>query len=458
MLSDNSLAHALMQLAERNLNLASTMVQDIPMKEEANSGSVSTMYGVELLHEAEGHAFLRDRGLATRLYLREENDETKFRSPPSGFSKTLGISWLAPRPIDNQYPRYSIGAFRVTMAAVTNRSSVCLSQFILSGKCVLLGQKENSREISSEVFLLLCHGNLMYLHVLATSVPLASPPALPLLPEKSKPDTDKDADFRISQFITDFLIPSRLAPASANATYSEIPKVRAHQVVERATRYWPLRNESSLLCGNKTAAPLFEHLPKDIIEIAEVTACEAAIENIIMAIISLPVPMDSTPNGLLCSTPVAMVVELSFLLKLYADISVDHGALLANFKKKVDTTMFANYRLSKLFQKATELLVHGNPTPGSPLSNLTEVKRIAAIRSKEKESNIHLIPELVSRKQSSRNITYTPLSSDVIIRHLANAGRKPVKPDREFEAVFATGSSKRMVALYGGIKSDDPQK
>lgn len=102
MLSDNSLAHALMQLAERNLNLASTMVQDIPMKEEANSGSVSTMYGVELLHEAEGHAFLRDRGLATRLYLREENDETKFRSPPSGFSKTLGISWLAPRPIDNR--------------------------------------------------------------------------------------------------------------------------------------------------------------------------------------------------------------------------------------------------------------------------------------------------------------------------------------------------------------------
>ncbi|KAM3174566.1 hypothetical protein ACTXT7_010281 [Hymenolepis weldensis] len=427
MLSDNSLAHALMQLAERNLNLASTMVQDIPMKEEANSGSVSTMYGVELLHEAEGHAFLRDRGLATRLYLREENDETKFRSPPSGFSKTLGISWLAPRPIDNR-------------------------------KCVLLGQKEKSREISSEVFLLLCHGNLMYLHVLATSVPLASPPALPLLPEKNKSDGDKDADFRISQFISDFLIPSRLAPASANATYSEIPKVRAHQVVERATRYWPLRNESSLLCGNKTAAPLFEHLPKDIIEIAEVTACEAAIDNIIMAIISLPVPMDSTPNGLLCSTPVAMVVELSFLLRLYADISVDHGALLANFKKKMDTTMLANYRLSKLFQKATELLVHGNPTPGSPLSNLTEVKRIAAIKSKEKESNVHPIPELVSRKQSSRNITYTLVSSDVIIRHLAHAGRKPVKPDREFEAVLAAGSSKRMISLYGGVKSDDLQK
>nr|CDS34739.1 cell cycle regulator mat89bb [Hymenolepis microstoma] len=462
MLGDNSLAHALIQLAERNLNLVSTMVQDIPMKEEANSGSVSTMYGVELLHEAEGHAFLRDRGLASRLYLREENNEMKFRSPPSGFSKTLGISWMAPRPTDNtttkefEYLRYSIGAFRVTMAAVANRSSVCLSQFILSGKCVLLGQKEESKDVLSEVFLLLCHGNLMYLHVLATSVPLASPPNLPLFPEKSKADVGKDTGFRISQFINDFIIPSRLAPASASATYSEIPKVRAHQVVERATRYWPLRNESSLLCGNKTAAPLFEHLPKDIIEVAEITACEAAIDNIIKTIVSLPVPIDSTSNSLLCNTPVATVVELSFLLELYADISVDHGALLENFKKKMDATMYASHRLSKLIQKATELLFHGNPTPGSSLSNLTEVKRIAASQSKV-APKVLPIPELISRKQS-RNITYTPVPGDVFIRQLLQAGRKPIKPDREFEGVLAAGGSKRIIPLYGGLKHDDPQK
>ncbi|VDN96034.1 unnamed protein product [Rodentolepis nana] len=456
MLGGNFLAHALMQLAERNLNLVSTMVQDIPMKEEANSGSVSTMYGVELLHEAEGHAFLRDRGLASRLYLRDENNEMKYRSPPSGLSKTLGISWMAPRPTDNKYLRYSIGAFRVTMAAVANRSSVCLSQFILSGKSVLLGQKVKSKDVLSEVFLLLCHGNLMYLHILATSVPLSSPPNLPLFPEKNKVDVGKDADFRISQFINEFLIPSRLAPASASTTYSEIPKVRAHQVVERATRYWPLRNESSLLCGNKTAAPLFEHLPKDIIEMAEITACEAAIDNIIRTITSLPIPVDSTSNGLLCSTTVATVVELSFLLELYADISVDHGALLENFKKKLEATMYASHRLTKLLQKAKDLLLHGNPTPGSSLSNLTEVKRIAACKSKV-APNVLPIPELISRKQF-RNITYTTVPRDVFVRQLLQAGRNPIKPDREFEAVMAAGSSKRTIPLYGGLKHDDPQK
>lgn len=30
--------------------------------------------------------------------------------------------------------RYSIGAYRVTMAAVGNRASVCLAQFVLGGK------------------------------------------------------------------------------------------------------------------------------------------------------------------------------------------------------------------------------------------------------------------------------------------------------------------------------------
>lgn len=89
-----------MRLAERNLDLVSTMVQDIPMKEEANSGSVSTMYGVELLHEAEGHAFLRRRGLANRLYLRLGIDDSKPHIPPSGFSRTLGIRWIPPRPVD----------------------------------------------------------------------------------------------------------------------------------------------------------------------------------------------------------------------------------------------------------------------------------------------------------------------------------------------------------------------
>lgn len=91
-----------MRLAEHKLGLASTLVQQIPMKEEANADSVSTMYGVELLHEARAHDFLRSLGLAERLYLRQEGDNAQFLEPSSGFSKTLGIRWISPRPADNR--------------------------------------------------------------------------------------------------------------------------------------------------------------------------------------------------------------------------------------------------------------------------------------------------------------------------------------------------------------------
>lgn len=100
--NNRSVLRALMRLVERNLGLASTLVQEIPMKEEANADSVSTMYGVELLHESKAHDFLQRLGLAERLYLRQEADKTMFQEPSSGFSKTLGIKWISPRPVDNR--------------------------------------------------------------------------------------------------------------------------------------------------------------------------------------------------------------------------------------------------------------------------------------------------------------------------------------------------------------------
>ncbi|VDM02938.1 unnamed protein product [Schistocephalus solidus] len=144
--ADRGIYTGMMLLAERNLQLASTLVQDIPMKEEANVSSSSSMYGVELLHEASAHELLSNLGLAEALYLRHEDptsssSETTARAvckpynrPPSGFSRTLGINWVTPRASDNHLIRYSIASFRVTMAAVGNRAAVCLAQFVLGGK------------------------------------------------------------------------------------------------------------------------------------------------------------------------------------------------------------------------------------------------------------------------------------------------------------------------------------
>lgn len=87
------------------------------------------------------------------------------------------------------------------------------------------------------------------------------------------------------------------------------------------------------------------------------------------------VPKETGSSHLLCSQPVAMAVELEFLLSQYADISEDHSQLMATFKKKAEAVVFANKRLSKLIPKAKNLLINGHPIPGSPLSLLSEVKR-----------------------------------------------------------------------------------
>lgn len=74
-----------------------------------------------------------------------------------------------------------------------------------------------------EVFLLLCHGSVMYLHVLAVAAGLSHPPLLPVLSSKALLES---SGFRVAAFVKNFMNPARLAPASANSSYAVPPKVR----------------------------------------------------------------------------------------------------------------------------------------------------------------------------------------------------------------------------------------
>ncbi|CDS41946.1 cell cycle regulator mat89bb [Echinococcus multilocularis] len=458
--NNRSVLRALMRLAERKLGMASTLVQEIPMKEETNADAVSTMYGVELLHESKAHDFLQHLGLAERLYLRQEADKTMFQEPSSGFSKTLGIKWISPRPVDNLLIRYSVGAFRVTMAAVNTRSSVCLSQFVLGGRCVVLAHNlyrcstsPEGPQTSADAFLLLCHGSVMYLHVLASPAPLSHPPILPALPvhQLEIPETD----FRVIDFVKNFLLPARLAPASANSAYSIAPKIRALQLVERGTRYWPLRNDATLIGGNELAAPLFEHMTKDFFEVAESAACEKAVDSILATIKAHPVPKETGSSHLLCSQPVAMAVELEFLLSQYADISEDHSQLMATFKKKAEVVVFANKRLSKLIPKAKNLLINGHPIPGSPLSLLSEVKHQLRAKSggMSKPGAVTSLPdnETVFGNGTALNIVFAPCPMEIFMQQLTGASKQSIPSRAEFEGVLAGGNLKGPLRLYAGL-------
>ncbi|CAH8543532.1 unnamed protein product [Schistosoma guineensis] len=346
--TSHELYQGLMRLAECHYNLSSTLVQDIPMKEEANVNSGSSMYGVEILHRAEVHDMLKRRGIYEKLLVRTDSENNKSISRPhSGFSKTLGIKWVTPKTSDTNFLRFAVATYRVTLADVCHRASTCLAQFVLGGRSVALAHRlqssfpalpNDSNLLTScstdEALLLTCHGSVMYIHVLGTIFPMTHPQNIPLT---SNPNLTP-GDYRIQAFIDQILRPSRLAPASARLNYSVFPKERAQQHIERQTRYWPLTESQTLLDKTKLAAPIFENLPKEYLEPSEISACEESIVNIVNSIKQYVCLSDSRKNsskrgsssGTLPVAPVlqaeaiVMATEFDYILSLYSDISTEH--------------------------------------------------------------------------------------------------------------------------------------
>ncbi|CAF1380134.1 unnamed protein product, partial [Didymodactylos carnosus] len=105
-------------------NLALTTVTGIPMKEDVASRS-SLNYDVDIVHPAEVHDILRDMGALK--YWRQIKDDVE----------TIVLKWSAfSYDPENYYDTYS--AYRFSPLDVNSRESVCLTNFLLSGKCVLL--------------------------------------------------------------------------------------------------------------------------------------------------------------------------------------------------------------------------------------------------------------------------------------------------------------------------------
>ncbi|KAL3316705.1 hypothetical protein Ciccas_004640 [Cichlidogyrus casuarinus] len=312
----------LMRICESHLELASTLVQDIPMKEEANTKSSSSMYGVELIHSKEVHQTLHKLGLLEALYL----------NSGSGFSRSVGIKWVTPKAVDSLLYRFTTCAFRVTLADPGNRASVCLSQFVLGGRSVVLAHgfddetinclmklppnmrplqmmpktppseacvldetgrnciKDNPKSCvqNNEVFLLTSHGSIMYIHVLANPFKLCHISPVALVPSSVAAPGLKVDTLQVKQFSKHMLNVARLAPASANAEYSELPQKRAFRCVDRITKYLPLTSEETTINDIEQLTPLFEHLHKEFLEPEEVDACLEAFKSFTLLVRSNP--------------------------------------------------------------------------------------------------------------------------------------------------------------------------
>ncbi|TKR64499.1 hypothetical protein L596_025019 [Steinernema carpocapsae] len=125
--------------------LASTTVTNIPMKEEAASGT-SVNYDVELFHKADNHVQLELRG----LFEPEHKIASWVRGVGGDLYRTAKLRWCTPgsnvKYKSDKFPIFE-GSSLATAVSVNSRPAACLTGFVLGGKNVMLDVINGKQEI-----------------------------------------------------------------------------------------------------------------------------------------------------------------------------------------------------------------------------------------------------------------------------------------------------------------------
>ena len=149
-------------MALRHYELASTTVTGIPMKEEQNASS-SANYDVELFHKASAHWRLlsdyHDReGEGSNKLKNEDLSAMMPQTQKEGFRyNTITLKWCTPRGSSaDLHPCTALA--RVTPTDVNSRPSSCLTNFLLSGRSVMLEmpRRSGTKILSHMVNFILC--------------------------------------------------------------------------------------------------------------------------------------------------------------------------------------------------------------------------------------------------------------------------------------------------------------
>lgn len=309
-------AAKLIRVAQVQFSLSSTTVTGIPMKEEQNASS-SANYDVELLHSSKAHDEL----------IRSGNVDGLMTSSKDAIcSETVTLKWCTPKSSSAEL-HYCNGSYRVTPVDVNGRPSLCLTNFLLNGRAVMLEQprKSGGRVMSH---MLASHGGEIYIHVLniARSI-LEDPPSI------SEGAGGRVTDYRIPEF-GDFLKDHRLAPSVEYDENDEVPYERAKRVIERSSRFWPMTTgESIVCCLREQVDPLPSVMVKDQLDEEDVRECE----RVILRLVTMETKNEQLPNittGTRGKGPKreeqyrAMWLEMETLIRAYADTSPRHQLIM----------------------------------------------------------------------------------------------------------------------------------
>lgn len=265
------LAIKFISLVQSHYGLASTTVTGIPMKEEQNASS-SANYDVEIMHLSEAHTnlmrFTNREGVPTnfsKIYKEAENYET------------LPLKWCTPRSSSIELHQCDT-AFRISPVDVNSRPSSCLTNFLLSGRTVMLeltklkGSKIMSHMLSSH------HGEL-YIHTLQTDrSQLEDPPSI------TEGVGGRLSDYRINDFC-ELMKKNKLGLCSRTARVGgvRVPTIgMSLGVLRRQTSYWPIVSSHTLIFNPQLhIQSLINLIPKEELTPEDVNECKNAIYQIV---------------------------------------------------------------------------------------------------------------------------------------------------------------------------------
>ncbi|XP_018326429.1 integrator complex subunit 13 isoform X2 [Agrilus planipennis] len=261
------ISNKLSSLILDHYDLASTTVTGIPMKEEQNASS-SANYDVEIYHSKDAH---------TAILRGNSPDSLAIRTVKEGLEyETVTLKWCTPRGSATSELQNCTSMHRITPVDVNSRPSLCLINFLLNGRSVMLEMpRKAGGKISSH--LLASHGGEIFIHTLCTARSVLEDP-----PSISEGVGGRVTDYRITDF--GLLIQQNrlfpLRPSYNTEKVNSISKMKAR--LSRHTKYWPLTISSTLIFNLKNCIdPLPSIITKERITEEEVVQCKQVIYNLI---------------------------------------------------------------------------------------------------------------------------------------------------------------------------------
>ncbi|XP_017768624.1 PREDICTED: protein asunder homolog [Nicrophorus vespilloides] len=245
----------------QHYNLASTTVTGIPMKEEQNASS-SANYDVEIYHASVAHTAMLKGNAADVAGIRTIKEGLEY--------ETVTLKWCTPRSCSASEMQNCTSMHRITPVDVNSRPSLCLINFLLNGRSVMLEMaRKSGGKITSH--LLAAHGGEIFIHTLCTARSVLEDP-----PSISEGCGGRVTDYRITDF-GDLMKQNRLFPLK-NQYQNEPPTSKMVERLTRHTKYWPLTISSTLIFNLKGFIdPLWTAITKDKLNDEEVRQCKQVV-------------------------------------------------------------------------------------------------------------------------------------------------------------------------------------